>query len=314
LRLAKALDVPVEFFAAGRPIGELDAAEAHFRSLRSTRAADRARAAAFVEQVWELSFALERHVRFPEADLLQFGEGTSPQVAAQEMRERWGIGPGPFAHLVATMEAHGVIVCLLSMTSRDVARVDAFSTNSLGRPIVVVTPDRADNVFRHRFTCAHELGHLVLHPDVTPGDLQQEREADAFAAELLTPAAQIQAFLPPTVNLATLDRLSRRWGVSTSSLVRRMTELRGVSEASARRAYQRLRASQSLKVEEPVSTYPGELPSLLSEAQAMAEQYGYSLGQLAQDLRWKTHRVRELLGRVDERPSLRLLPDTPQEN
>src|SRR5262245_52260139 len=34
-QLSRILNVPVEFFAAGRPIGRLDAANAHFRSLRS---------------------------------------------------------------------------------------------------------------------------------------------------------------------------------------------------------------------------------------------------------------------------------------
>src|SRR5258708_39134256 len=43
--LARELKVPVEFFAAGRPLGRLDAANAHFRSLRSTRAKARAKAA-----------------------------------------------------------------------------------------------------------------------------------------------------------------------------------------------------------------------------------------------------------------------------
>jgi Zn-dependent peptidase ImmA (M78 family) len=44
------------------------------------------------------------------------------------------------------------------------------------------------SVYEYRFTCAHELGHLLMHPSPLPGDRQQEREADQFAAEFLTPA------------------------------------------------------------------------------------------------------------------------------
>jgi transcriptional regulator with XRE-family HTH domain len=61
--LARELDVPVDYFATGRPIGRVDGSQAHFRSLRSTTARDRAKAIAFIEQVWELTFSLEKKVR-----------------------------------------------------------------------------------------------------------------------------------------------------------------------------------------------------------------------------------------------------------
>ena len=307
IALAAKLDVPVEFFASGRPMAELDAAEAHFRSLRSTRASDRALAAAFVEQVWELSFALEKRVQFPDLELPQVPADIGPAEAARVLRAAWHLSDGPIPHLVATVESHGIIVSVLSLANRDVARVDAFSTGSLGRPIIVMTPERARNVYRHRFTCAHELGHLLLHSDAAPGDLSQEREADAFAAEFLCPADQIGPSLPTSMNLPTLERLSRKWGVSTQSLVRRMGELRTVSDSSVRRAYQRLRSRESLESEEPVSAYKGEMPSLLREAQRVAGEHGYSLSDLARDLRWNPRRVTEVIGMEDPRPRLKLV-------
>ncbi len=115
--LAKKLKVPVEFFATGRPLGRLDAANAHFRSLRSTRAKDRAKAAAHVEQVWELTYALEKQVRFPEVDLPGIPEGTLPAQAANVLREAWGIRRGPVPHLAATIESRGIVVCLIALTN-----------------------------------------------------------------------------------------------------------------------------------------------------------------------------------------------------
>src|SRR6185312_1250474 len=109
----------------------------------------------------------------------------------------------------------------LSLSNADVARVGAFSTSHLARPVIVVTPERARSVFVYRFTVAHEIGHLLLHGDAVPGDHQQEREADQFAAEFLTPSPQILNLLPRTVNLARLDELSRHWGVSVDSLLLR---------------------------------------------------------------------------------------------
>ena len=83
---------------------------------------------------------------------------------------------------------NGIVVALLPFAATDeAARVDAFSTSRLSRPLVILTPDRANDVYRHRFTAAQELGHLLLHNDINPGDIDQEREADRFAAELLTP-------------------------------------------------------------------------------------------------------------------------------
>ena len=305
--LARELKVPVEFFATGRPLGRLDAADAHFRSLRSTRAKDRAKAATHAEQVWELTYALEKRVRLPAVYLPEVPEGATPTEAAQAVRQAWNIAPGPMAHLVATIEAHGIVVTLIPLTNDAITRVDAYSTDALGRPLIVVTPERAASIYRYRFTCAHELGHLLLHPNPLPGDRQQEREADEFAAELLTPRAQIEPLLPRTIRMAVLENLSIAWGVSVESLIRRMGELRVVSEASVRRAYQRLHAMADFRRDEPIATYRGEVPSLLNEALALAEQHGLSRADLALELCWSTSHLSELLGEPDTRPELQIV-------
>jgi len=305
--LANKLHVPVEFFAAGRPLGRLDAANAHFRSLRSTRAKDRAKAAAHAEQVWELTYALEKQVRFPDVDLPQIPDGASPAEAAHALREAWGLSRGPVPHLAATMEAHGIVVCLIPMTNEAVTRVKAYSTDALGRPLVIVTPERFRSVYEYRFTCAHEAGHLLLHPNPLPGDRQQEREADQFAAEFLTPRAEIEPLLPKTVRMAVLNQLSTTWGVSVESLIYRMGELRLISDVSIRRAHQRLANMAELRREEPLTTYPGEIPTLLSEALDLAAQHGFARTDLARELCWTVSHVAEVLGEIDTRPALRVV-------
>lgn len=313
--LSRILGVPVAFFAAGRPHARLDPSMAHFRSLRSTRVGQRAKAVAFVEQLWELAHALELRVELPAVNLpnlqVQSASGTAaPEVAARELRRHWGIGPGPLRHLVRTMEVHGIIVSLLPFAATDeAARVDAFSTSRLPRPLVILTPDRADDVYRHRFSAAHELGHLILHTDAHPGDVEQEREADRFAAELLTPATEIEPELPARLRLPALEPLSRRWGVSVDSLVRRTRELGIASDVSARRAYQRLQRLRNagLLQPEPITAYPGETPTLLSSAFDLAEQHGLTLADLAAELAWPARAVRSLLGHADTRPALTLV-------
>lgn len=318
-KAADVLDVPVEFFAGGRPFAQLDGAGAHFRSLRSTKAAQRAKAVAFAQQVWELTYALEKRVQFPAIDLPGFLPddhtrlGDTPTEAARALRAHWGLGHGPIPHLVRTMETHGIVTTMVKFAGDDTPTVNAFSTSRMPRPTIVLTPDRGDNVCWHRFTAAHELGHLVLHRDAAPGDPQQEHEADAFAAEFLTPADQITDRLPRRFDVNALQRLSDEWGVSIKSLVYRSRETGAISDAVARRAFQRLNHLYDIGMlgKDPVTEYPGETPTLLAKAFELAESHGtLTLTGLAAELRWRPKRLRQLLGQPDHRPVLRLVSDT----
>lgn len=315
-RLAEVLDVPVEFFAGGRPFARLDGAAAHFRSLRSTRASQRAKAVAFVEQVWELTYALERRVQFPAVDLPGFlpdDPARLPEVpvaAARALRQHWRLGTDPIPHLVRTMEMHGIVATMVPFADVDTPTINAFSTSRMPRPLIVLTPDRGNDVYWHRFTAAHELGHLVLHRDASPGDAEHEREADAFAAEFLTPAERIHDQLPTRFDVKALGKLGREWGVSHKSLVYRCRELGTISDASARRAYGRLNDLYKLEIipPDPVANYPGEIPSLLAKAFELGESTGsITAVSLARELRWKIPRLRLLLGQPDARPVLRLV-------
>jgi Zn-dependent peptidase ImmA (M78 family)/transcriptional regulator with XRE-family HTH domain len=315
--LAEALDVPMGFFLAGRPMGKIDSSMAHFRALRSTSGVQRNKALGFAGQVWELTYALEKRVQLPAVDLPGFSAGEvhpgvdlpgDPVGAAQALRRHWGLGKGPVRHLVRQMEAHGIVVSVPSV-DEGAAKVDAFASAGLPRPHVVLTPNRADDVFRHRFSAAHELGHLVLHPSST-GDIQLEREANVFAAEFLTPRATMLPLLPRRIDLAKLADLSRTWGVSVKSLIYRCRELGLISEATTSRAYQRLNslAGQPGFCSEPIAGFPGEQPVMLRQAFELAERdQGLTVKELAQELAWKPTRVRDLLGVPDSRPVLRLV-------
>lgn len=316
-QLATVLDVPLAYFLAGRPHARLDASGAHFRSLRSTRAYQRAKAIAFTELAWELTYALEKRVQLPLVDLPGFAGGETepgtelprePASAARSLRDWWGLGINPITHLVRQLEARGIVV-LTPPNDADLGTVDAYSTSRLTRPVIVLTHNRTDDVYRHRFTTAHELGHLVLHGEIDPGDLLQEREADAFAAEFLTPRDAILADLPARADLHRLARLRSVWGVSVHSLVYRCRELGLLSDSAASRAYQRLHAlrDQPGFSPEPLTRYPGEQPALLAQAFALACDTGLTITELARELAWTVPQVRQMLGDHEERPVLRLV-------
>jgi Zn-dependent peptidase ImmA (M78 family)/transcriptional regulator with XRE-family HTH domain len=321
-RLADLLQVPVGFFAGGRPRASLDVSMAHFRSLRTTRRYEREQAVTFVAQVWELAYALSHCVRLPQLDLPGWDDGAGgepstndssgvncsgdPVAAAQDLRRRWQLGDRPIAHLVRTLESRGVVVAMLGIEGSD--RVDAFSTSRTPRPVVVLTSDK-DDVYRHRFTAAHELGHLVLHAEELPGDLQHEREANAFAAEFLSPAHRLAVDLPTRLNFGALLRLQSTWGVSIESLLFRSQELGLLSEATHRRGRIRLHELRDAGAisPAPIGQFGGERPVLLAKAYEMAAAQGLTMGRLSDLLALPPTRIRDLLGHASSRPELRLV-------
>ena len=89
-----------------------------------------------------------------------------------------------------------------------------------GRAIV---PNGAGDSGRKRFTIAHEIGHFVLHQEgcrpepgaaVNEAGRVEEREADAFAAELLMPEPLVREAVreqgPDSARLAERFEVSRK--------------------------------------------------------------------------------------------------------
>ncbi|MCS4277799.1 Zn-dependent peptidase ImmA (M78 family)/transcriptional regulator with XRE-family HTH domain [Mycetocola sp. BIGb0189] len=312
--LADVLEVLPEFFAAGRPQSKLESGDAFFRSLRATTARQRAKATSYTEQVWELVNTIERHVRLPMVNLPDFQNDRmdspkDPVSKARSIRQFWGLNGEPISHLVRLLESYGIVAVLVPMVEHEVARIDAFSTLAFGRPMMVLSLDKADDVFRHRFTAAHELGHILMHGEFSAGDPTLEREADRFAAEFLMPSNIILDELPRRFDMRKLARLSERWGVSIQSLIYRSKELGIISDSAARRAYIKLNDLKAtpMVAHRPVHQYPGEVPGMLAQAIDLAGTRGVTIASIAAELAWRPARVRQLLGEQDTRPTLTLV-------
>ncbi|GIE28927.1 DNA-binding protein [Actinoplanes italicus] len=314
MRLAEVLAVPVRFFAfrSGRPRAILDVSMAHFRSLRSTRSYERERAAAFAAQIWEATHALEQWVRLPAPDLPGWLGGEvvpdvpeDPAAAARAVRRRWGLGTEPVPHMVRLLESRGIVVAVMPFSEAE--RVKAFSTSRLQRPVVVLSSDK-DDVYHHRFSAAHELGHLVMHGEAQPGDPEHERVANAFAAEFLMPTASISASLPTRVDFSQYARLQTLWGVSVDALLYRSRELGLLRDVPYRRAWQKLADLRSAGIiqTEPVSRYSGEQPVLLKRALELARKKGLTLETLAEEIDFSVEMISLYVG-VDETPDLPLV-------
>ncbi len=264
-QIALSLGMPREFFGTSKPLTLLPASGAHFRSLRSTSAAAREQALAYGELSLELVDLISEYVHLPTVllpDLELPDEITDSDIvhAAQVTRQAWGIDAGPVPSVVQAMEAHGIVV--LRLPDHTDPAVDAFSTYSGPRPLVFLSPLKNDKA-RSRFDAAHELGHLVLHPDIEPGSKLIESQANAFASEFLMPRDEIIGELPRRIDWPAFQELKRYWGVSLRALVYRAHALGRLSEASYRRANQQLSIWGN---PEPGQLGPAETPRVLGLA------------------------------------------------
>ena len=261
--------------------------------------------------------ALERWVQFPPVNLPTPPPINGPRdravlrEAAESLRKQWGIKlDEPFPHLTRTAETNGIVVVFASFANdAEVKRISAFSTSKLSRPIVVTPPDRIDDVYRHRFNLAHELGHFALHQDEVHGEIEIEREADGFAGELLLPERAMRTLLGTRVEWDRIAQLSQTWGVEMKAIVYRARQLGMLSDASARRAYQRLEMMRSAGLVKPSPTarFEGEMPILLRRAFEYAQNENVTTASLANELSWNESTVARLVGSGDTRPQLRAL-------
>lgn len=281
-RIALALGLPRAFFSLERrQIGRANAGAVHFRSLRSTSARDRHAAWAWSEAVLDVAMALEIYVDFPPVAIPAVpldAEATTADVciAVGELRQAWALPAGPVGNLVRLLEVHGVVA---TRTASGSAKIDAFSNAQGSRPVVVLGTGKADAA-RSRFDAAHELGHLVCHPEADPGS-DNESQANAFAAELLMPEEVIAHELPRRFDLGRYGQLKHRWGVSIQALLHRSRSLGITTDDTYRRALIKLGQTYG-RTDEPFPLPAPEQPQLLPKAFRLATHQGLTLEHLGE--------------------------------
>lgn len=304
-RIALACGLPAEFFTTPAMPRPRSTSKPFFRSLRSTRQWERDEAEARATLVWQVAHEIERRVNLPELELpdLYLSESDPPSETAGravELRKLWELPDGPVGNVARLLEAHGAVVARLSGHSE---RLDAFSQWMDGRPFVVLWKTKGDAA-RSRFDAAHELGHLVLHPDPEPGNKLLEAQAHAFAAHFLMPHEQILDELPRRAprkaDLPLLVETRERWGVSLAALYYHARDLNVISPEVHRRAMIRL-SEMGHRTNEPGDLGLPEQPGLLRSAlELLEERVGWGLKELVSAVRLPQAMVREICGLISE--------------
>jgi len=178
--------------------------------------------------------------------------------------------------MATALELAGIIVVRSNLESPKIAAISLDNVGSYPALIIMNTGLPAD---RERFTLAHELGHLVMHSVLVTTD-EAEREADAFAAEFLMPAAEIRTELKG-ITLARAAQLKVVWRVAISALVRRARDL-GVIDDSRYKSLMVSMSQKGWRKAEPVEVQHDHPTVMSALIQVHLAEHGYSFDELAQ--------------------------------
>lgn len=252
----------------------------HFRSYRSGMQTPALQGRAYLQLTQDLVRVLRGYVDFPVLDLPsmptdpELADSVMPMMAAQYVRYVWGLGEGPIVHVLREVENHGICAVFAPFEH---ASLDAYSVFGGGVPLIVLNPTKGD-YYRQRFDVAHELGHLVMHPDAEPGNKVIEEQADAFASELLAPSEVLHDELPTRmdgVGWLKLKELKERWGVSMKVLLDKAYALGRLTDQGYREGLKSL-SRNGWKLLEPGAISGIEEPSLIPHSLDLLGDVGVS--------------------------------------
>lgn len=299
-RLSLVLGCSPSFFS--RPWRPQAIGEPFFRSRRSTPQGERDRAFAYAVALAEIVEIIETYVEMPRSQLdvcftvVEGTKRTELEDSAQALRSAWELPAGPIPHVVRLLETKGAVAAAVGAFD---PKLDAFSVRTRSRPVVVLCSDNG-NAARRRFDAAHELAHLVLHPEVVEANNWQEQQAQAFASAFLLPAEEIEPWLPRRSDqLELLEDGSVTWGVSMQALLYRARSLKTISEDSYRRAMQRMSAA-GWRTSEPIDIGPAEAPELLRLAIEALPAAGASIDGVAKEIGLPKSRLMRMLSVPEE--------------
>lgn len=312
--LAHTLRFPKEFFLADA-LDVPDVAAVSFRALSSMTAGKRDSARATSALAMELSAWIEARFVLPSADVPDLSSHEAGQ-AAEILRTQWGLGELPIKNTVHLLESRGVRVFSLADECRD---VDAFSFWSGSKPFVILNTIKSAE--RSRFDAMHELGHLVLHRAGLPDGREAEQQADAFAAAMLMPRADVLARARHFATLPSLIQGKKRWLVSVAALAHQLRALDLVSEWQYRTLCIQI-AQRGYRTREPESC-PRETSQLLKKVFDALKTESVSRTAVAEELCLPVQELEALVfglvltsvagervtprSRVTTRPNLRLV-------
>lgn len=276
IKISEVLNLPIGWFSLKTLQNEDNVYQ--FRS--SATATKTLKEIAKIRLNWlkEISFSLEEWIDYPEVNLiasptrqeaLTLNDDQIEKIA-NDLRLFWKLGDRPIKNLIATIESNGIIVAKEHIGN---VGMDGVST-WIDRPFIWVAEDKG-NFFRSRFDIAHELGHIILHKNLTVDDClitderhtvdrykEIERQAHLFASHFLAPRRALSlSFRSITLDNLLLEK--KLWGMSVAALIMQYHNLGIISDDYKIRLFKNYSYRKWRKNEPFDNTTPSEQPKLM---------------------------------------------------
>lgn len=200
---------------------------------------------------------------------------------AAETRAMIGLKPdAAINNVTRCLDKLGIVVTALNNPLLPMEKIDGISTPTHSHSPFVTALNYDVPGDRLRFSAAHELGHIMMHPIGHDGSLaDREAEADMFASAFLLPRLPMLDLLSPDLTLESYARLKAKWGVSIQALVRRARDLEVIDYARYRSLMIQI-SSRGWRKAEPVHipveipiTRTPSLPTVTSQAEDQAHRH-----------------------------------------
>lgn len=271
-RISAALRFPIEFFFEKNI--PLIQGNTYFRAPFSSNKRDLNSQKIKASYVSYIYGTLAKFVDFCPYNVPSFSDTSDILSVAKKLRNYWGLGQDPIPDMVSLMERNGII---MSEFATDSKKIDAFTQyDEIGflEQYCVVLGTEKPSFVRRQFSCAHELGHILLHEKfedlsgINREDFRrQENEANQFAAEFLLPREAFLADLRVYANrLNRYIELKRKWKVSIAAMIMRAHDLGAITDNQYQYLLRQV-SKNGWRTNEPLDDYlPIRHPKALKQA------------------------------------------------
>lgn len=205
-----------------------------FRALSNARKLDLDTQETKTYFIVEIYNFLNEYLNFPKLDLPRKSEFEEIHIEADAkyLRDYWGLGNEPIQNMVDLLEKKGIIVSAIKTKTK---KIDAFTqiinNNDFKQYCIILGNDKQSYV-RRNFDAAHELGHIILHDNLSHVEefsndefKKIEKEANQFAASFLLPEESFYRDLYNPTKLNTYIELKKKWKVSIAAMIMRSKQL-----------------------------------------------------------------------------------------
>lgn len=202
----------------------------HYRKKASINATNKKRIDRSISLIAYCFDWMSSFVELPEYTLGEYDleQGISPSDVAKQIRRQCKLGVAPIKDICTILEKNGVFVYSWDCPYDDFDGVSLITDK--GFRMIITNKNRSND--RIRWTLAHELGHSLMHENITffvNENRNKEGEANEFASEFLLPESETKSALT-NLKMSQLHSFKTYWLTSMGAIVQRAKQLGSITD------------------------------------------------------------------------------------